>query len=188
VTELETAGVCAITIEDTLLPAPYGDATGKGLISIDEGVGKMRAALAARRDPSLIIVGRTSALGVSTIEDTIARVSAYEKTGVDAIFLAGATTREQIDALSKDRKLPLFLGGVPAPMLDQDYLTSRGVKLCLLGHNAYMASVNAIHATMKAIREGTKPQDLKGLASGDLIKRATRREDYERWAKDYLGA
>ena len=59
VEELETAGVAGITIEDTLLPTPYG-ATETRLIPIQEGVGKMRAALAGRQDPLLVIVGRTS--------------------------------------------------------------------------------------------------------------------------------
>jgi oxaloacetate decarboxylase len=67
VEELETAGVCAITIEDTLLPAPYGESASKGLISIEEGIGKMHAARAGRRDPNLVIAGRTSALALSTV-------------------------------------------------------------------------------------------------------------------------
>ena len=58
--ELETAGVAAASIEDTLLPRSYGE-TKPTLISIDEGVGKMRAALAAREDKSFVVVGRTSA-------------------------------------------------------------------------------------------------------------------------------
>src|SRR5439155_18065278 len=60
--ELETAGVAALTIEDTLLPRPFGPA-GRALTSIEEGVGKIRAALAARQDPDLSIVGRTTAMG-----------------------------------------------------------------------------------------------------------------------------
>ena len=62
VQELETAGVSALTIEDTVLPRPYGPA-GRGLTSIEEGVGRMRAALAARQVPDLVIVGRTIAMG-----------------------------------------------------------------------------------------------------------------------------
>src|SRR5688572_17881107 len=62
VEELETAGVSALTIEDTLLPQPFGGGDNN-LISIAEGVGKMQAALAGRQDPRLMIVGRTSAIG-----------------------------------------------------------------------------------------------------------------------------
>ena len=65
VEELETAGVAALTIEDTALPQAYGQGSETRLLSLDEGAGKMKAAVAARRDPSLIIVGRTSAAGVT---------------------------------------------------------------------------------------------------------------------------
>ena len=94
VEELETAGVSALTIEDTLLPIPFGGDDAQ-LISIEEGVGKMRAALAGRQDPRLVIVGRTSAIGITGVDDTIARLKAYEAAGVDMLFLAG---------LKKDRK------------------------------------------------------------------------------------
>src|SRR5436189_1581507 len=63
VEELENAGVAALSIEDTALPRGYGPSNAAQLISIEEGVGKMRAALQGRRDPSLAIAGRTSAVG-----------------------------------------------------------------------------------------------------------------------------
>src|SRR5919199_2112878 len=75
VQELETAGVSALTIEDTVLPRPFGPA-GRGLTSIEEGVGRMRAALAARQDPDLVIVGRTIAMGETSTEDALARAKA----------------------------------------------------------------------------------------------------------------
>ena len=74
VEELETAGVAGLTIEDTLLPTPYG-ATETRLIPIEEGVGKMRAALAGRQDPRLVIVGRTSALTITGRRRTPSRGS-----------------------------------------------------------------------------------------------------------------
>ena len=85
VEELETAGVVGLTIEDTLLPTPYG-ATETKLIPIEEAVGKMRAALAGRQDPRLVIVGRTAAVTLTGIADAIARLKAYEAAGVDMLF------------------------------------------------------------------------------------------------------
>src|SRR5262245_36628227 len=63
VEELETAGISALTIEDTLLPTPFGG-DDKALIPIEEGIGKMRAAIAGRQDPRLVICGRTSAISI----------------------------------------------------------------------------------------------------------------------------
>ena len=72
VQELETAGVAAMCIEDTLLPRTYGEKSPT-LISLDEGVGKMRAAIAAREDPAFVIVGRTSAAAITGTEDVVRR-------------------------------------------------------------------------------------------------------------------
>src|ERR1700743_3136062 len=72
VEELETAGVCGLSLEDTDLPTPHGT-TKPRLTSIAEGVGKMKAALAGRQDPSLSIAGRTSAIPITSLEGTIAR-------------------------------------------------------------------------------------------------------------------
>ena len=81
VEELETAGVAALTIEDTALPRSFGTGGEEQLISLEEGVAKMKAALAARQDPELVIVGRTSALRISGIPDAITRAKAYQQAG-----------------------------------------------------------------------------------------------------------
>src|SRR5258706_1299937 len=78
VEELETAGVSALTIEDTVLPRPFGAASTPRLISTEEAVGKLRAAFAGRQDPNLVIVGRTGAVSVNGVEAAIARCQAYE--------------------------------------------------------------------------------------------------------------
>ena len=184
VQELETAGVAAMCIEDTLLPRAYGEKKPT-LISLDEGVGKMRAALTAREDPSLVIVGRTSAASITGTEDVVRRAKAYADAGVDALFFAGGLTREQLDAIASAVKLPLMLGGGSAP--DRDYLASRGVRVALQGHQPFSAAVLAVFNTLKALREGTKPADLAGVAPTDMMHRVTRDGDYKTWAEKFLG-
>src|SRR3978361_334842 len=132
VQELEAAGAAGLTIEDPLLPQAYGEAKMQ-LISLEEGVGKMKAALDARSDPSLVILGRTSAVSVTSLEDAIARFKAYEATGVDGLFLVGLKTREELDAVTAATTLPIVLGGFPENMIDQDYMGSRRVKIALQG-------------------------------------------------------
>jgi carboxyvinyl-carboxyphosphonate phosphorylmutase len=92
VEELEMAGICAMSVEDTMLPMVHGEPRGTRFTSIEEGVGKMQAALAARRDPGLAIVGRTSMVP-RDLADGIARLKAYERCGVDALFLVGVRHR-----------------------------------------------------------------------------------------------
>ena len=116
---------------------PFGGDDAQ-LIPIDEGVGKMRAALAGRQDPRLVIVGRTSAIGITGVDDTIARLKAYEAAGVDMLFMAGLKNRAQLDAVAQAVKQPLFLGSVPEDMMDLDYLSARNVRVCLQGHQSVL--------------------------------------------------
>jgi carboxyvinyl-carboxyphosphonate phosphorylmutase len=187
VEELETAGIAGLSIEDTLLPEPFGPSKAARLLPLEEGLGKMRAALAARRDPKLVIAGRTSAAMLTTTEDAIARATAYQDAGVDAIFLVGVKTRAQMDAIAEAVTLPMIVGGVGAEVMDRDYLATRGVRVCLQGHQPFAAAVQAVHDTLKALRDGVAPRDLKGVASNELMNRVTRNAEYQAWMKDFLG-
>ena len=102
------------------------------------------------------------------------------------MFYVGVKTRADLDAIAAEIKLPLILGALPADLLDREYLASRGVRVALQGHQPIQAAVQAIHATMQALRDGTPPAKLQGLASAALMKIATRGDDYERASKDYL--
>ena len=186
VEELETAGVAALTIEDTVLPRPYGEA-GTRLISTDEAVGKLKAALVGRQDPSLVVVGRTGAVPVEGVEAAIARCHAYEAAGVDALFVLGIKTKAQLEPIAAAVKRPIILGSPGPEIMELDYLGARGVRVCLQGHQPFMAAVNAVHETLRALRNGTSPGKLAGLPSDELMKRVTRDADYARWTKDFLG-
>jgi len=187
VEELENAGVAALTIEDTLLPASFGAASGAALISIEEGAGKMRAALDARRDPELAIIGRTSAVALTGLEDAIARARAYEAAGVDALFILGLKARDELETIAAAVRLPIFLGSAGPSLMDLDFLSARGVRVCLQGHQPFLAAVRAVHETLKALREGTAPTQIPGIASAELMQRVTRNEDYRRSTREFLG-
>ncbi len=182
VEELEAAGVSALSIEDTVLPLNHGQA-GTELLSVEEGAGKMRAALDARADPATVIIGRTSACGVTGLEDAIARGQAYAEAGVDALFFIGVKTAEQVAALGAAFDLPIVLGGA-LKFMDADALANHGVRMCLTGHPVLPAAVRAMDETLTAMREVRAPDR---PADTDLMRRATRADDYDRWIADYLG-
>ena len=186
VQELETAGVSGMSIEDTELPQPFGEAKQR-LLSLDEGIGKMKAAMAAKEDPSLVIAGRTSAVAIAGLDEGIQRAKAYESCGVDALFMVGVSTRAEVDAIAEATTLPLILGGGTPELQDLDYLSARRVRIALQGHQPIMAAQQAVYATLKALRDGTKPSDLTGLPSKDLVRTATRSDRYDAWSKDFLG-
>jgi carboxyvinyl-carboxyphosphonate phosphorylmutase len=186
VQELEAAGAAGLTIEDTLLPQAYG-VTKTQLISLEEGVGKMRAALDGRGDPTLVIMGRTGAASVTSIEDAIARARAYEATGVDALFFTGVKTPGELEAIAAATMLPIVLGGAPEEMSDPGTLARQRVRIALQGHAPFAAATQAVYETLKALREGQSPKTLKGLASADLTGRVTREADVKARSAEFLG-
>jgi carboxyvinyl-carboxyphosphonate phosphorylmutase len=173
VQELEAAGAAGLTIEDTLLPQAFGE-TRTQLISLEEGVRKMRAALDGRADPSLVIMARTGAASITSLGDAIARAKAYENTGVDALFLTGIRSRAELDAISDATHLPIVLGGAPEEMSDLDYLRDKRVRIALQGHAPFAAATQAVYQTLSALRGGASPKQLKDLASPELMGRVTR--------------
>ena len=180
VEELENAGVAGLTIEDTVLPTPFGGQS-EGLVSIDEMLGKLRGAVAARQDPSLVIIGRTGGLRAGGIAEAEKRVRAYQDTGVDAIFLVGASKREEVETIHRATRLPLMLGGATPALSDRPWLASQGVRIALQGHHPFYAAAKAVYDTLKYLREGGAPAGLKDLvASEELLNVALKQEEYKR--------
>jgi carboxyvinyl-carboxyphosphonate phosphorylmutase len=186
VQELEAAGAAGLTIEDTLLPQPFGQ-VGTQLIPLGEGVGKMKAALDGRGDPALVIMARTGAASVSGLDDAIVRAKAYEATGVDALFFTGVKTREQLEAIAAATTLPIVLGGFPEEMTDLDFLADRRVRIALQGHAPFAAATQAVYETLRALRDGVSAKNLKGLASSELTGRVTRDADVKARGGEFLG-
>jgi oxaloacetate decarboxylase len=186
VQELETAGVAAMTIEDTLLPRAYGEGNVQ-LLSAEEGLGKINAALAARGDPATVIVARTSAVSVTGLDDAIARARLYAGAGADALFFTGVTTADQLAALHAATSLPIILGGSGGDFGGRAGLAGHGVRVALQGHQPFMAAVQAAYATLKALREGADPKVLPGQPSSALMKQLTREADYTAAARAFLG-
>ena len=186
VQELEAAGAAGLTIEDTLLPAAFGEAKTQ-LISLEEGVGKMKAALEGRSDASLVIMGRTGAASITSIEDAIRRAKAYEAAGVDALFFTGIKSRADLEAVASATHLPIVLGGAPEELSAPDYLASRRVRIALQGHAPIAAATQAVYETLKALREGAQPKSLEGLASSELMARVMRESDVKARSADVLG-
>ncbi len=186
VQELEAAGAAGLTIEDTLLPQAYGQAKPQ-VISVEEGVGKMKAALDGRSDLSLVIVGRTGAASITNIDDAVARAKAYEATGVDALFFTGLKTRAELQAISGVTKLPIIMGSADGELADTAFLASQRVRVANQGHQPIAAATQAVYDTLKALRDSTSPKDLKGLPSSELTNRVMRDADVKTRIANFLG-
>ncbi len=185
VEELETAGVACLTIEDTDLPKPFASESTQ-FISPEEGVGKMKAALAGRQDPELIVLGRTSAVGVNGVEDGIRRAAAYLDAGVDGVMFVGLKTRAELEAIARAIDAPIMLGGSSAELRDPDYIADCGVRISLQGHQPFMAAVRAMYECLRSLREGKSVSELEGIASPKLMAQLTRDEKYRERLENFL--
>ncbi len=186
VQELEHAGVSALAVEDVAQPAAFGLAEGTmALISLEEMVGKLRAAVAAREDPALVIVGRIAALRVEGVERAVARAKAYAATGVDALFITGLQQLTHIEAIHAATPLPLIVGS--APGLKREDLAVRGVRIFLQGHQPVAAAVKALRETYAHLYSGGAPADLQSkIASAEEMGRYLNGASYQAWQREYL--
>jgi carboxyvinyl-carboxyphosphonate phosphorylmutase len=186
VQELEHAGVSALAVEDVAQPARFGQPQGTmALVSLEEMVGKLRAALSARQDPSLVIVGRIAALRVEDTERTVARAKAYAATGVDALFITGLKKLADFEAIRAAVKLPMIVGS--APELKREDLAARGVRILLQGHQPVAAAVKALRETYAHLYNGGAPADLKSkIASAEEMERYLDGASYQKWQREYL--
>jgi oxaloacetate decarboxylase len=184
VVELEAAGVAGLTIEDSDLPRAFAVSAEPRAISIAAAVGKLEAALDARGDERLVVVGRTSVAFAGGIEDCLARVRAYSRTGVDAIFVSGVRDRTALDAIASTTTLPLILGGAGREVDDPEYLNSRHVRLCLRGHGPFQAAVAAVRQALVAQRGGDPLPN--GAPPGELIEHLSGAAVFEALEKRFL--
>lgn len=183
VVELERAGIAALTIEDTLLPAQFGRKS-TDLISVEEGVGKIRAALEARVDPDLAIIARTHA-GVLGTDEVIARTQAYQAASADGICMVGVEDFEHLEAIAAGLHVPLMLVTYGNPKLrDNQRLADLGVRIVVNGHAAYFAAIKATYDCLREQRhiDTSAPE----LSATELTHKYTLPEDYIVWAREYM--
>jgi carboxyvinyl-carboxyphosphonate phosphorylmutase len=187
VEELEHSGVSGMSIEDTSLPTPFGQAEGTDtLISLEEMVGKLKAAVAARRDPSTVILGRTAALKVEGTEGAVKRAKAFAACGVDAIFVIGVEKVEQVKAVHEAAKLPVMVGSAPASIKREDFAAA-GARVLLQGHQPVAAAVKAVKDVYTHLYNGGAAADLKDkIVSAGELEKLVNGESYKKWQKDYL--
>lgn len=198
VRDLEAAGVCAIEIEDNRVPSRFPEPEGNPqkqpsrhseMISAEEQVGKLKAAIAARRDPGTMIVARTSALDELPLQDALERVRAYSDSGAEALMLPNLPNgRADIEAISKVARLPLFVLRLPADAVaDPAFLAANKVRIRYLGQSPYAMAVKAIYDSLKHLKQGGAPDDLKARqASGELLRMVDRTDEFKQWQQWFL--
>ena len=195
--ELEHAGVSGLSIDDAALPIAFGQSDADArMISTEEAVGKLRAAVATRDDPSLVIFARTSALVLDGIESARARVQAYAAAGVDAIYLAtnvfGKNVYSDPDILGKIKsvnaaaKLPLMLSARGGSLTRED-LSACGVRIMSQGQPPAAAAAQALRQAYMHLFSGGSTAELKSkIAPPEEIAQLVNRKRYQQWLREYM--
>jgi oxaloacetate decarboxylase len=186
ISELDAAGAAAVSIEDTLLPRAFGSSDTAQLLALEEGVGKIKAAVAARGKAGPLVLARSSAAALTSLDDAIRRFTAYESTGADALMIPAVRSREDLDRISAATRLPLVVGGMPASMCDPVYLASRRARLWNSGHQTVNVAIQALYGAMKAVHEGTLASALPAAATKDVMNTATAASDYDANVRAFL--
>ena len=150
----------------------------------------MKAALDGRGDPSLVIVGRTGTRGAVDHLARRLRSSAQKPMRPPASMRCSSPASRRAPSSKPSAaatKLPIVLGGAPEEMNDLACLAGQRVRIALQGHAPFAAATQAVYETLKALREGTAPKNLKGLASSELTARVTRDADMKARSAEFLG-
>jgi carboxyvinyl-carboxyphosphonate phosphorylmutase len=169
----EQAGVAGIQLEDQVMPKKCGHMSGKVLIGVDEMVGKVRAAVEARRDPDLLIIARTDAVAVTGVDDAIARARSFAEAGADLLFVEAPTSEDDIARVATELAgtAPLVFNwaeGGRTPPLSLERITELGFSLVIYPIGTLLAATAGIRSLLDILKvDGTPTAAMPGLPSFD---------------------
>lgn len=168
VREYEARNVAGIHIEDQVAPKRCGHLDGKEIVSAEEFVAKIRAAVAARRDQDFVIIARTDARAVAGFEEAIARANAAIDAGADMAFVEAVQSIEELQAVPQRVKGPCLLNvvrGGKTPDVDFAATQSMGYKLGILPSLLIYAANEAAMSALRAVKETNAPPSSAGSPS-----------------------
>ena len=151
----ERAGAAGVNIEDQVMPKRCGHLDGKEVVSLEEGVAKIRAAAEARIDPDFVVNARTDALATHGVDEVIRRGNAYLAAGASMIFVEGATTLEVIAAAVRGIGGPVgvnIVHGGKSAALDLPELARLGVARVSLPGIVFQAAVQAMATVLATVK------------------------------------
>lgn len=160
VRDFERAGVAAIHIEDQVAPKRCGHLDGKEVIASDEFVGKIAAAVAARRDPDFVIIARTDARATAGLDEAVDRANCALAAGADMIFLEAVQSVEEMAAVPKRVAGPCLLNVVPGgktPTVSYDDAQAMGYRLAICPGVLLRAVVPAVDLALNALKASGLP-------------------------------
>lgn len=154
--EYEKAGVAAIQLEDQVAPKKCGHMTGRQVVSKEEMVGKIKAAVDVRTDPDLMIIARTDARTVHGIGEALERAKAYEEAGADILFIESPESVEEMKQITTSFKVPVLANmveGGRTPFLPVQDLQGLGYDLVIFPTASTYLVTKALTRLMTVLKD-----------------------------------
>ena len=186
--ELENAGLAGCHIEDQEFPKRCGHLAGKSIVDLAEMIARIKAAVAARRDPDFIIIARTDARAVENFDAALNRARKYAEAGADAIFPEALETLVEFKRFAREMKVPLLANMTEfgkSPLLSFQELSDLGYRMVIFPQSAFRVSMKASEEFLRDLKE-------RGTQSDWIDRMQTRNElyellDYDPNAEKWLG-
>jgi methylisocitrate lyase len=173
--ELERAGLAGCHLEDQEFPKRCGHLAGKRLVDTQEMAAKLRAAVAAKRDPDFLVIARTDARAVEDFAGAIERANSYLAAGADAIFPEALQTKDEFRDFAREVKAPLLANMTEfgkSPSLSVPELEELGYRMVIFPQSAFRVSMKTTEEFFRALKSTGTPNDW-------LDRMQTRKELYE---------
>jgi len=186
----EKAGVSAIQLEDQVAPKRCGHMTGREVVSMDEMIGKIEAAIEARQDKDFLIIARSDARTTHGFEESLKRVKAYEKAGADIIFLESLESKEEMEILNKEISSPTLANmveGGRTPLCTNGELERIGYSIAIWPTASTYMTAYMMKELMKELKhKGTTKGKMNQMISFKDFNNLIGLNDYNKLGEKYI--
>ena len=165
---LERAGADAIQLEDQTMPKKCGHFENKSVISAEEMIGKIKAAVDARTSSELLVIARTDAIAVHGFDAAIERAQRYIEAGADVTFVEAPKNTEEIRAIPQRLSVPQVVNvvvGGKTPVLGQEELAKMGYGLALYANVALQGAIAGMQAALKELKSKGRMDEVSGTVA-----------------------
>jgi methylisocitrate lyase len=189
----ENAGAAGIHLEDQEMPKRCGHLSGKSVVAAEVMAAKIRAAVAAKRDPDFVIIARTDAKGVHGFDDAVARAKLYLAAGADAIFPEAMESASEFEKFAKALPGAVLLANMTefgkSPLLDVATLGTLGYRLVLFPLTAFRSAMRAAENTLRDLfSRGTQQASLGTMQTRQELYDLLGYTGYEERDRAYFGS
>jgi 2,3-dimethylmalate lyase len=169
----EAMRVGGIVLEDQTSPKRCGHMAGKSVVSVEAAAQKIEAAVAARRDPDLLIAARTDARAVHGLDDALRRAERYKRAGADILFVEAPQDEDELRTIGRSLPGPLLVNmaeGGRTPILPPRVLGEMGFALAVYPSTLFLRCIGAMQGALSDLRAGTLALPTDAPSFADILR------------------